>query len=126
MKNFREILEKNYTKKSAVANSEEISLKLYNILKNSQKALQEIGRVSHKVLKPNMFTIEIYTGKAGLNWDAPPLKTKQHNKQSGRRAIKTYEYISIRYKDWFNGETVRRNFKSAKTFNAYLEMLNNL
>jgi len=120
------IIEGKYTKGSAVSKSKEISQELYDLVQNSKRVEQELGRVSKNKMKPDMFTVEVYKGQAGENWNAPPLKYKQGQKTSGRKAIKLHEYISIRYLDWYNGDTVRRNFKTAKDFNAYLDKLRSL
>ncbi len=126
MKTFKELLETRYTKKSAVANSKEISQELYDLVQNSKRVEQELGRVSKNKMKPGMFKIEIYSGGFGEELNAKPLKTKQHNKKAGRTSFKKYDYISIKYSDWFNGDTARINFKSAKGFNNYLDKLRNL
>ena len=124
MKTFREILESNkYTKKTAVSNSQEISQELYDLVQNSKQVEQELGRVSKNKMNPDMFKIEIYKGQPGEDWNAKPLSYKQGQKTRGRKATKLYDYISIRYPDWFNGDTVRRNFKTAKAFNAFLDNL---
>jgi len=123
MKTFKELLENKYTKKSAVSNSKEISQEIYNLVQNSKGAEQILGRVSKNKMKPDMFKIELYSGGVGEDWNAKPLSYKQGQKTRGRKASKTYEYISIRFPDWFNGDTVRRNFKTAKAFNAFLDTL---
>ena len=113
----------NTIKKSAVTNSKKISQELYDLISSSKRVEQEIGRVSVKRMKPDMFTIEIYSGNNSENWNAKVAYKKDGNVMKTRSLTKTYDFISIKYKDWFNGDTARKNFKTPKEFNTYLDKL---
>lgn len=122
---FKEILSEGYTvysKKSSVSNSKEISQELYNLVQNSKQVEQTLGRVFKNKMKPDMFTVELWSGGFGLDVYAKP-PTKKPGMKPGRKATKSYEYISIKYSDWFNGDTARINFRTAKDLNTYLDNL---
>jgi len=116
---FIEYLMEGYTKKTVISKQKEISQELYDIIQNSKQAEQYIGRVSTNKMKPNMFKIELYNGGTGEDWTLPPNK----GTRKGRKPSKIYEYISLYYSDWFNGDTVRRNFPTAKSFNNFLDTM---
>ncbi len=125
MKSFKEIIIEStkYSKSSAISSSKEISEEIYNLVQNSNKVSQELGRVSKNKMTKDMFTIEIYRGQTSEDYNAKPLVYKQHQKTRGKKAYKFHDYICIKYYDWFNGDTVRMNFKTPKAFNEFLNKL---
>lgn len=123
MKNFKEILqEKNYSKKGAIASSMEISQEIYDIFQSNPKASNHFPAISAKKMTPDMFKVEIYRGSFAENDMLPPHKNLKGSKR-GRTSTKMYDFLSLRWLDWFNHDFRRMNFGTAKQFNNWFDQL---
>lgn len=118
---FKEYISEGYTKKSAVSNSDKIAKELYDIVSTSESARNFLGILNSDV-KPNMFSIVISTGGAGASYYAPKQKI-QTGKKRGRRNIRQYEYITIRWYDSFFRSNQDRMFATAKEFNTFMDQM---
>lgn len=115
LKNYKELLE-GYTKKSAVANSKNISIDIYNILVKHKEDPDFQRKFSFdpmkRDLKPNMFKIQV---------DRRFKTNRMGNEARGRKARKMYDAIIIKWYDSFWNDFRDKPFFTAKEFNKFIQ-----